>query len=122
MGLLSLRGEKSFAKTDKAVVLFFLGSELAGVILKENPISGRPWGQFFDHLINFALVTLLGSIFSELKEVEDFLAFFRVAGLSGLFSCQVVADLITILVPRSMLFSMCFTRHLFYMWDARFAQ
>ena len=44
VGLLSLRGEKSFAKTDKAFVLFFFGSELAVVILKENPISGRPWG------------------------------------------------------------------------------
>ena len=92
VGLLSLRGEKSFAKTDKAVVLFFFGSELAVVILKENPISGRPWGQFFDHLINFALVTLLGSVLSELKEVEDFLAFFRTAGFSGFFSCQVVTD------------------------------
>ena len=73
-------------------MLLFFGGELAVVILKENPISGCPRGKFFDHLINFSLVTLLGSVLSMLKEVKNFLTFFRMAGLRGRFSGQVITD------------------------------
>ena len=90
--LCCLRGKESFAKADKAIVLFFFGGELAVVILKENPISGCPRGKFFDHLINFSLVTLLGSVLSLLEEVKNFLTLFRMAGLCGLLGSQVITD------------------------------
>ncbi|CAE7528107.1 unnamed protein product [Symbiodinium sp. KB8] len=77
---------------NKAIMLILIGGELAIVILKENPIAGCPRGQFFDHLIDFALVALLGSILCELEEVQNFLAFSRVAGFRGLLGFQVVTD------------------------------
>ena len=66
-------------------MLFLVGGELAVVIFEENPVAGRPRGQFLDHLIDFALVALLGCILRELEEVQDFLAFSRVTGFFGLY-------------------------------------
>ena len=73
-------------------MLLLVSGELAVVVFEENPVAGRPRGQFFDHLIDFALVTLLGSILRELEEVQNFLAFSRVAGFFGLFGFQVITD------------------------------
>ncbi|OLP81039.1 hypothetical protein AK812_SmicGene38482 [Symbiodinium microadriaticum] len=77
---------------NKAIMLFLFGGELAIVIFKENPVAGCPRGQFFDHLIDFALVALLGSILCELEEVQNFLAFFRMAGFRSFLGFQVVTD------------------------------
>ena len=73
-------------------MLFLFGGELAIVIFKENPVAGCPRGQFFDHLIDFALVASLGSILCELEKVQNFLAFFRMAGFRSLLGFQVVTD------------------------------
>ncbi|CAE7877511.1 unnamed protein product [Symbiodinium sp. KB8] len=77
---------------NKAIMLFLFGGELAIVIFKENPVAGCPRGQFFDHLIDFALVASLGSILCELEKVQNFLAFFRMAGFRSLLGFQVVTD------------------------------
>ncbi|CAE7776496.1 unnamed protein product [Symbiodinium sp. KB8] len=77
---------------NKAIMLFLFGGELAIVIFKENPVAGCPRGQFFDHLIDFALVALLGSILCELEKVQNFLAFFRMAGFRSFLGFQVVTD------------------------------
>ena len=92
VGLFRLRGKEGLTVANEAVVLFLTGGEFAVVVFEDNPIAGRPRGELFDHLVDFALVTLLGSIFSKLKKVQDFLAFFRVASFFGLFGFQVITD------------------------------
>ena len=66
-------------------MLFFTSGKLAIVVFKDDPVAWRPRGQFFDHLVNFALVPLLGCVLRDLEEVQDFLALFRLAGFFGLF-------------------------------------
>ena len=64
---------------------FFTCGKLAIVVFEDNSVAWRPRGQFFYHLVDFALVPLLGSILRDLEEVQDFLAFSGVAGFFGLF-------------------------------------
>ena len=73
-------------------MLFFTSGKFAIVVFKDDPVSRRTRGQFFDHLVNFALVSLLGGVLRDLEEVQDFLAFLRLAGLFGLFGLKVIAD------------------------------
>ncbi|CAE7267553.1 unnamed protein product [Symbiodinium necroappetens] len=59
--------------------------------LTDNTVTWGPRGQFFDHLVNLSLVSLLGSLFSGLEQVKNFLTFFRKAGFLSLFRLQVIS-------------------------------